>query len=169
MSEYNEWDDDDTDTDGDGRGGKDNSTGMKELRKANAALKKQLSELQESYSLVTKTQRDRSVKDVLKSKGLPDKVSALIPADVTSEEDVDAWITEYGDVFGITANPEANAEGENEVRQDFASLNRISQAQAGGTTYSGGSDQLDSLVRNAGSPEELNKILFGTSQAPEAY
>jgi len=98
MSEYNEWDDDDTNTNDDGRGGQDNSTGMKELRKANSALKKQLSELQESYSLVTKTQRDRSVKDVLNSLGLPQKVSAFIPDDVTSEEDVTDWINEYGDV-----------------------------------------------------------------------
>lgn len=167
MSGYDQWDDDDFDLDGDDRG-RDNSTGMKELRKAFNALKKQHKELQESYSLVTKSQRERSVKDVLDSLGLPEKVSAFIPEDVTSPEDVEAWVNEYGDVFGFQVQPEGNS-GEEIEAQDFSALNRISQTQAGGRPYSGDADQLDSLIRNASSEEELNKILFGSFKAPEVF
>jgi hypothetical protein len=168
MSGYNEWDDDDFDLDGDDRGSQEN-TGMKELRKAFNALKKQHKELQESYSLVTQTQRERSVRDVLNSLGLPEKVSAFIPDDVASEEDVVNWIEEYGDVFGVQLEPEYETEGQEESSQDYSALNRISQTQAGGQAYSGDTDQLDSMIRNAETPEELNKILFGSFKAPEVY
>ena len=71
MSDY-DWDDDD---DNDGASGDTNA--MKELRKAYKAMQKEKKELMESLDSLKSSVRDRSVKDVIASKGLPEKVAAV--------------------------------------------------------------------------------------------
>ena len=98
MSDF-DWDDDDTDTTND-------STGMKELRKALRAEQKRNKEMSGKLDEMLNSSRDRTVKDIITSKGLPDKLSKLIPSDVTSPEDVENWIAEYADLFGAATSEE---------------------------------------------------------------
>jgi HSP90 family molecular chaperone len=159
MSEY-EWDDDDIDT-------SDNNA-MKELRKAYKKLQAEKKELAETLESMQSSLRERSVKDVIASKGLPDKVAALIPKDATTSEEVEAWLAEYGDVFGIQA--EANEpEQPKQVNPDLAALNRISETQSSGQPFTNDPDQLASLISGAQNMEELNKLLFGSTTGPQAY
>ena len=159
MSEY-EWDDDDIDT-------SDNNA-MKELRKAYKKLQAEKKELAETLESMQSSLRERSVKDVIASKGLPDKVAALIPKDATTSEEVEAWLAEYGDVFGIQA--EANEpEQPKQVNPDLAALNRISETQSSGQPFTNDPDQLASLISGAQNMEELNKLLFGVEAGPQAY
>lgn len=159
MSEY-DWDDDDLD----GAPGNDGNA-MKELRKAYAAEKKRNKEMMEKLSALESSVRERSVKDIVASKGLPEKIAKLIPADVTSPEDVENWVAEYADLFG-TPVAQDNQEPA-EFNADLAALERISSAQSSGQTYSGDPNQLDALIRAAQTPEELNKILFGSVNGPQ--
>jgi hypothetical protein len=85
---------------------------------------------------------------------------------VTSAEEVEAWVAEYGDVFGVPAQKEESQQAA--PSPELQALNRISNVQNTGETYSGDSDQLDALIRAAQTPEELNKILFGSVSGPHA-
>lgn len=158
MSEY-EWDDDDIDTSSD-------SNAMKELRKAYKKLQAEKKELAESLESMQSSLRERSVKDVIASKGLPEKVASLIPKDATTSEEVEAWIAEYGDVFGIQV--EADTQPEAAPNPELQALNRISETQSSGQPFTNDPDQLASLISSAQSQEDLNKLLFGNVMGPQA-
>lgn len=159
MSNY-EWDDDDLETSND-------SNAMKELRKAYKKLQAEKKELSEMLEGMQSSLRERSVKDVLASKGLPEKIAAFIPKDATTSEEVEAWISEYGDVFGVQVEAEQPAQ-QPAYNADLAALNRISQTQSSGQPFTNDPDQLASLINSAQSPEELNKLLFGNMTGPQA-
>lgn len=159
MSNY-EWDDDDLETSND-------SNAMKELRKAYKKLQAEKKELSEMLEGMQSSLRERSVKDVLASKGLPEKIAAFIPKDATTSEEVEAWINEYGDVFGVQVEAEKPAQ-QPAYNADLAALNRISQTQSSGQPFTNDPDQLASLINSAQSPEELNKLLFGNMTGPQA-
>ena len=158
MSEY-DWDDDDTDTAND-------STGMKELRKALRASEKRNKEMSGKIDEMQNMSRDRTVKDIIASKGLPDKIIKLIPSDVTSPEDVESWVAEYADLFG-SAEPASQNQEPAVDAADMKALQRISDTQSSGQTFDGDFDQLDARIRAASSPEELNKVLFGNTHGPQ--
>lgn len=158
MSEY-DWDDDDLD------GAPGDGNAMKELRKAYNAEKKRNKEMVEKLSALESSVRERSVKDIVASKGLPEKIARLIPADVTSPEDVENWVAEYADLFGVPAPQDSQEPAANNA--DLQALERISSAQSSGQTYNGDATQLDALIRAAQTPEELNNILFGSVNGPQ--
>lgn len=79
------------------------------LRKALKRLEKENLELKEQQAQALNQLRDRSVKDVLDSKGVPSKIAKFIPSDVATPEQVDAWLTENADIFGFQSTPEPDA------------------------------------------------------------
>lgn len=163
MSNFDFDDDDFEDAQGD-------SGALRDLRKAYKALQKQLKEVTAEKESLQSSVRERSVKDVLASKGLPEKIAKFIPADATSAEAVEAWLNENGDVFGA-AVPESQAETEGQPQQvdpNLAALGRISATQSTGQPFTNDPDQLDALIKAASNPEELNKLLFGSTSGPQA-
>jgi hypothetical protein len=159
MSDF-DWDDDDTENAG------NESTGMKELRKALRAEQKRNIEMSGKLDEMQNMSRDRTVKDIISSKGLPDKIIKLIPSDVTSPEDVESWVAEYADLFGSSEPASQNQEPAVDAA-DMKALQRISDTQSSGQTFDGDFDQLDARIRAASSPEELNKVLFGNAHGPQ--
>ena len=162
MSEF-EWDDDDNLESGDGNA-------MKELRKAYKKLQAEKKELAEQLESVQSSIRERSVKDVIASYGLSDKVSALIPNDVTSAEEVDDWIQTYGDVLGLEfeESSEATSEPNAAVSPEMQSLSRIAETQSSGEPFTNDPDQIAGLIAGADSAEALNRLLFGNADGPMA-
>lgn len=81
----------------------DNDTDLvRTLRKALKDRDKEVKEFRTQLAERAKADRTRDLADLLKSKELPDKVAKLYPGDAdVSAEAVDAWLSEYGDVFGI--------------------------------------------------------------------
>lgn len=164
MSEY-DWEDDDLDSN-DGSG----SNAMKDLRKAYKTAQKQNKELADQLAEMQKQIRTRSVKDVLASKGLPEKISAFIPETATTSEEVEAWVAEYGDIFGV-APAQQSSDGGSEpkpVDPSLQALGRISATQQSGQPFSMDSDQIASRISGASSIEELNTILYGNPAGPMA-
>lgn len=155
----NDWDEDDDFADA------QESNAMKELRKAYKAAQKSNKELQEQLNSLQSSLRERSVKDVLASKGLPEKIAKFIPADATSAEEVEAWLSENGDVFGVQA---ATEEQPQQVNPELQAWQRIAATQAAGQPFSNDPDQLAGLIANADTPEALNKLLFGNLTGPQA-
>ena len=160
MSDF-EWDDDDNLESGDGNA-------MKELRKAYKKLQAEKKELAEQLESVQSSIRERSVKDVIASKGLPDKVAALIPQDATTSEEVENWLAEYGEVFGIQQTSDATSEPKDDVSPEMQSLSRIAETQSSGEPFTNDPDQIAGLIAGADSAEALNRLLFGNADGPMA-
>jgi HSP90 family molecular chaperone len=159
MSDF-EWDDDDLET--------NDGNAMKELRKAYKKLQAEKKELAEQLDSMQSSIRERSVKDVIASKGLPEKVAALIPEDATTSEDVENWLSEYGEIFGIQETSEATSEPKAALSPEMQSLSRIAETQSSGQPFTNDPDQIAGLIAGADNAEALNKLLFGSAAGPQA-
>lgn len=160
-----DYDDYDDEFGGDARGSDNNV--LRELRKQNRAKEKQIKELTERLTGLAQQARERSVKDVLAAKGLSPKIAKFIPEDMTSEEEVSAWVEENAEIFGAAP---ASVESDGEATgPDLSGLTQISQMQSTGQPFDGDADQVAALIRSARTPEELNKVIFGSHQGPDAY
>ena len=153
----NYWDEDEDDQDTDTiTGNESGSDLLKKLRKAKRADEKRIKELTEQLEGLSKSQRERTVKEVLEQKGINPKAQRLILKDLDdiSEESVNNWLEDNGDLFGLT-QPEANQERE---------LNRAALRQQDVVTQLGTSpDRAEDLltrINNAASAEELNQIIY---------
>jgi len=85
----NQYDEDDFDEVEDTQ----DTNGPANLRKALKRAEKEKKELTEQLAAIQSDLRSRSVKDVLASKGVPDKLAKFIPSEVSTPEQVDAWLT----------------------------------------------------------------------------
>jgi len=152
----NYWDEDEDDLDTDTEVQMDGSDLLKKLRKAKRNDEKRIKELTEQLEGLSKSQRERTVKEVLEKKGVNPKAQRLILKDLDdiSEESVNTWLEDNGDLFGLT-QPEATQEQE---------LNRAALRQQDIVTQLGSSpDRAEDLltrINNAASAEELNQIIY---------
>lgn len=131
---------------------------VKQLRRVNKTLEKRLKELEVEATTLKNQTRQRTVKDVLTAKGINPKVAAFIPQDLdASEEAVNNWLNEYGDVFGVNQDTK---DGESQASKDPAlqAQQRINDVVSTGTPP--GVDE-DSMARilNATSAAELSALL----------
>ena len=153
SNNYWEEEDDDLDTDTDTQ--MDGSDLLKKLRKAKRADEKRIKELTEQLEGLSKSQRERTVKEVLEKKGVNPKAQRLILKDLedVSEESVNTWLDDNGDLFGLT-KPEVNPEQEvNRAalrQQDILTQNSLTPDRA---------EDLESKISNAQSAEEILSIL----------
>ena len=97
------------------------------LRKALKRLEKENQELREANALRDSMLRERTVKDVLDSKGVPSKIAKFIPSDVATPEQVDSWLAENADVFGFQSQKQPDAVDE-QRQQTSAQYQRINAA-----------------------------------------
>jgi hypothetical protein len=154
----NYWDDeDDEDLDTDTTVG-DGSDLLKKLRKAKRADEKRIKELTEQLENVSKVQRERTVKEILEQKGVNAKAARLVLKDLdeVSEESVNNWLTENGDLFGITQEvAESNQESDN----NRAAL-RQQDAIARSATTPDRANDLENRLDKAESAEEIIQLLY---------
>lgn len=95
MADNDQYDDEDLDLDNE-------ANLVRDLRRQIKSLSKEKAELAEQLTGLKSNARERSVADVLASKGVNAKVAKFIPADVEGDEAIAAWLTENADVFGFT-------------------------------------------------------------------
>jgi hypothetical protein len=129
---------------------------VKKLRKALKAEQRKNKELETSYGELTKSQKERILKDVLTSKGVNQKIAQFIPSDIEASEDaISAWLDNNGDVFGYTPSekPAVN-------QDDINSLRKMDAVLTGAET-SASSDDLMNRIAGASSEEEILSILSG--------
>ena len=156
----NYWDEDEDDLDTDNEVQMDGSDLLKKLRKAKRNDEKRIKELTEQLEGLSKAQRERTVKEVLEQKGVNPKAQRLILKDLDdiSEESVNTWLEDNGDLFGLT-QPEVSEEKE---------LNRAALRQQDVVAQLGMSpdraEDLLSRINNAASAEELNSIIYSQQQ-----
>jgi hypothetical protein len=149
MSNY-DYEDDDFDTDSSG------NDLVKQLRKQLKAKEKELSEKDSALNNLSKTQRERAIKDALAARGVNSKIASFIPQDIDpTEESVSKWLEEYADVFGIetsqTQTPNVNP-------ADAAAYKRMTNSADSGTSPEHNGDIMQKLM-NANSKEELDDLI----------
>jgi len=137
--------------------------GPANLRKALKRAEKEKKELSEQLAQIQSDLRSRSVKDVLASKGVPEKVAKFIPGDITTPEAVDAWLTENADVFGFQPAGTEPAPTSEETKANVAAYQRINAASQNANTPSRDQD-LAAKIAGAKTVEELNALTGSPSQ-----
>ena len=156
----NYWDEDEDDLDTDNEVQMDGSDLLKKLRKAKRNDEKRIKELTEQLEGLSKAQRERTVKEVLDKKGVNPKAQRLILKDLDdiTEESVNTWLEDNGDLFGLT-QPEVNEEKE---------LNRAALRQQDMVTQLGmtpdRADDLLNRINSAETAEELQAIIYSQQQ-----
>jgi len=151
----NYWDEDeDDDTTETETFNGDGSDLLKKLRKAKRADEKRIKELTEQLEGYSKKQRESIVKEVLEKKGVNLKAArlALKDLDEVTEESVNNWLEDNGDLFGYTAGQDAPT-GEN-----LEALRRQDSSVMGANAPDRGQD-LEMRIANAKSEDELRAIL----------
>jgi hypothetical protein len=156
----NYWDEDEDDLDTETEVQMDGSDLLKKLRKAKRNDEKRIKELTEQLEGLSKSQRERTVKEVLEKKGVNPKAQRLILKDLEeiTEESVNNWLEDNGDLFGLT-QPEANQEKE---------LNRAALRQQDMVTQLGmtpdRAEDMSMKIANADSAEEILNMIYGSQQ-----
>ena len=154
----NYWDEDEDDQDTDTETQLDGSDLLKKLRKAKRNDEKRIKELTEQLEGLSKSQRERVVKEVLEKKGVNPKAQRLILKDLEdiSEESVNTWLDDNGDLFGLTKTPEVSEEQE----LNRAALRQQDVVTQLGTTPDKAQDLMN-RVMNAATADELTSIIQG--------
>jgi hypothetical protein len=132
------------------------------LRKALKRAEKEKKDLAEQLAAIQSDLRSRSVKDVLASKGVPDKVAKFIPSDVSTPEQVDAWLTENADVFGFSKQVEPD-EASDETKANVASYQRINASTQNASAPSRDADMASKLNSNALTKADLDALTGNVS------
>ena len=129
---------------------------VKQLRKANKQKEKELADLKAQFEGISKAQRERSIKDVLESRGVNSKIAQFIPSDVDStEESLSKWLDDNGDVFGFQAT-ESNQPVVDAAQA--AAYKKMNSATDQGLTPDAGDDIMRKLM-SASSKEELDEVI----------
>jgi len=154
----NYWDEDEDDQDTETETQLDGSDLLKKLRKAKRNDEKRIKELTEQLEGLSKSQRERVVKEVLEKKGVNPKAQRLILKDLEdiSEESVNTWLDDNGDLFGLTKAPEVSEEQE----LNRAALRQQDVVTQLGTTPDKAQDLMN-RVMNAATADELTSIIQG--------
>jgi superfamily I DNA/RNA helicase len=149
----NQYDDDDFD---DVEDVQQDQNGPANLRKALKRAEKEKKELAEQLAAIQSDLRNRSVKEVLATKGVPEKVAKFIPGDVSTPEQIDAWLSENADVFGF-AKPAEEAAQTEEEKANVAAYQRINAATQNANTPTRDADLMAKLT-GAKTIDELNAL-----------
>ena len=155
----NYWDDEDEDDTTTITGQESENDLQKKLRKKIKVDEKRMKELEEKLDGYVKKERESSVKEVLEKQGVNPKAARLILKDLdeVTEESVNNWLEDNGDLFGFTKQ-----EGTPEVDGNRAELRKQNVVTQGAITPDRNED-MEMRIDGAQSVEELTRILFSQS------
>jgi len=150
----NYWDEDEDDLDTPITGNETESDLQKKLRKKIRADEKRIKELTDQLEGYSKKERESVVKTILEKQGVNPKAArlALKDLDEVTEESVNNWLEDNGDLFGYTANKDVPGGVDMEAlrRQDASGLGANAPDRA---------QDLEMRIANAASEDELRAIL----------
>jgi len=130
---------------------------VKKLRKALKVEQRRSKELESSLGELTKSQRERVLKDVFASRGVNPKVAAFIPNDLdASEEAISGWLEQNADVFGIQLEPRKEIDS-----KDVASLRQMDNVTTGALSPDKAED-MSIRIQSAESAEDILNLIYGS-------
>lgn len=136
--------------------------GPADLRKALEREKREKKKLAEELAAIQQDLRSRSVKEVLATKGVPDKVAKFIPGDVSTPEQIDAWLAEHADVFGF-AKPEETVQADEETQANIRSYQRMNAAVQNAATPTRDQDIAAKLAADGLTKADLDALTGNAS------
>lgn len=146
--------------------GESDSNLVKKLRSKIDELSSRAKELESENESLRGSARNQALSSALAARGYPAKIATFIPADIDpTDEALDAWLSEYGEVFG----------GANQARQDQANqapvvvgsaadadvYRRMSAAESGGSAPANVSGDILAMISSAESMDDLMAVLKG--------
>lgn len=147
MSNYDYEDEDEFTT--------DSNDLVKQLRKQLKQRDKELNEFKSQFDNLSKAQRERSIKDVLESRGVNGKVAKFIPQDLDpTEESLSKWLEDNADVFGFQVEDKQPAVDPAQA----AAYKKMNTAVDQGLTPDSTDDIMRKLL-SADSKEALDEII----------
>jgi hypothetical protein len=152
----NYWDEDEDDLDTDNGVQLEGSDLLKKLRKAKRNDEKRIKELTEQLETLSKSQRERTVKEVLEKKGVNAKAARLVLKDLdeVNEETVNNWLDDNADLFGIKVDKEESKMSDMDKaalrQQDVITQNAMTPDRA---------EDLNLRIDNADSMDALLDVL----------
>lgn len=153
SNENNYWEDDNLDNDIN-RYNSNEDAGIANLRKAKRADEKRIKELEEQLAKFSKESNERTVREILESKGVNTKAARLVlkDLDTINEDAVSNWLIENGDLIGYTP-------GEQKVdTENLRALQQQDSATQSADTPAY-SEDLERAIANANSEEEIMAII----------
>jgi len=153
MSNEQYWEDDNLENELN-RSNSNEDAGIANLRKAKRADEKRIKELEEQLAKFSRESNERTVREILESKGVNPKATRLIlkDLDTINEDAVSNWLVENGDVIGYTP-------GEQKVdTENLRALQQQDSATQSADTPAY-SEDLERAIANAGSEEEIMAII----------
>jgi len=130
---------------------------VKKLRKALKVEQKRNKELESSLGELTKSQRERVLKDVFASRGVNPKVAAFIPNDLdASEEAISTWLEQNADVFGVQVEPKKEIDS-----KDVASLRQMDNVTTGALSPDKAED-MSIRIQSAQSADDILNLIYGS-------
>ena len=159
MSNEQYWEDDNDNLESESNRpqGSYGDDGIANLRKAKRADEKRIKELEEQLANFSKERNERTVKEILESKGVNTKAARLVlkDLDTINEDAVSNWLVENGDLIGYAPKQEKPVDTENiRALQQQDSITQTADTPA----YS---EDIARLIANASSEEEIISILSG--------
>jgi hypothetical protein len=154
----NYWDENDEEDDDVTVASFDSDTDLvKKLRKALKVEQRRSKDLESSLGELTKSQRERVLKDVFASRGVNPKVATFIPNDLdASEEAISAWLEQNADVFGIQLQPKKEIDS-----KDVASLRQMDNVTSGALSPDKAED-MSIRIQSAESAEDILNLIYGS-------
>jgi hypothetical protein len=154
MSNEQYWEDDNLENELN-RSNSNGDDGIANLRKAKRADEKRIKELEEQLAKFSKESNERTVREILESKGVNTKAARLVlkDLDTINEDAVSNWLIENGDLIGYTPNQEKPVDTENLralQQQDSATQTADTPAY---------SEDIARAIANADSEEEIMSII----------
>lgn len=144
----------------------DDSNLVKKLRSKIDELAARSKELESENHALKGSARKQDLSAALTSRGYPAKIAAFIPSDLDpTDEAIDAWLSEYGDVFGGSQPQQEQAVSQGPVvvgsAADAESYRRMAVAESGASAPANISGDILAQIDQAESMDDLMALLQG--------
>lgn len=144
----------------------DNSNLVKKLRSKIDELASKAKELEAENASLKGSARKQTLSSALAARGYPAKIAAFIPSDLEpTDEALDQWLSEYGDVFGgAQATPQEGIQQAPVVvgsAADAEAYRRIAAVEAGGSPPLNVTGDILAQINSAESLDDLMSVLRG--------
>ena len=134
---------------------------VKKLRKQINAMNKALKEKDELLTDYQEVAYQNSVAETLTGWGLNPRIAAFVPDDIEDEDELAAWLEEYGDAFNIGSIQEAAPDSGNAIDDDALHASELMADLEDGSFDPEVGLDMQHRMEQAQSPEELLSMLRG--------
>lgn len=153
----NYWDDEEEDDDVTVASFDSDTDLVKKLRRDLKIAQKKNKELESTLGELSKSQRERVLKDVFASRGVNPKVAAFVPNDLdASEEAISQWIENNADVFGVQVQPKKEVDS-----KDVANLRQMDNVTTGALSPDKAED-MSIRIQSAQSADDILNLIYGS-------